>query len=87
MKEEGRVILERELAICLANRGNALGDLGELTRSFEDYDRAAHIMKRLIEEKGQTDLIGVLEMLRQSRAANLEWQAPQSEISGSRMIN
>jgi hypothetical protein len=67
VKEEGRVKLERELAISLGNRGNALGDLGELTRSFEDYNRAAEIMKRLIEEEGQTDLVDVLAMLRRSR--------------------
>src|SRR5512135_1713502 len=87
VKQEGRTKLQRELAISLGNRGNALGDLGELTRSFEDYDRAAEILKRLIEEEGQTELVEVLQMLRRCRAATLEWQGPQSEICGSRVLN
>ena len=80
VKEQGRLKLERELAISLGNRGNALGDLGELTRSFEDYDRAAEIMKRLIEEEGQTDLVDVLAMLRHSRAAILPWQGREDQV-------
>jgi tetratricopeptide (TPR) repeat protein len=57
---EGRVELANDLAMALANKGNALSDLGHHNEAIDCCEEAIEIYRRLVEVEGRVELADYL---------------------------